>query len=177
MGEMADMMIDNFLFNEMEDWFNTYDVRLVTREERKEAWERAIRNNEEYGVWQLGGKNPKKIKFQDMTFDHMFNVYEMLRRNKMYIPAFIRNTVENPNKGALDQLVIAKRLVGETVIVVPKCTSCSECDLVFFSNYEPAEDYWGSGDNKWHCKITNEDVNYQHKYEKRGVLCPLKDVI
>jgi hypothetical protein len=82
MGDMADMMIDNFLFNEMDDWFNTYDIRVVTREKRKEHWERSIRDNEEYGVWQLGGKNPKKIFFKDLKFDHMVNIYDMLKRRK-----------------------------------------------------------------------------------------------
>ena len=173
---MAEMTFDNFIDEQLAfDLYTNYGPRVVTREERKESWQRSIIENEKYGAWQLGGKNPKKILFADMTFDHMVNVYEMLKRNDMYIPAFIMMTVENPDKGALDKMITSKRLETLTVLALERGTTCKTCPLAYYNFSEDDEGCYGDG--HYHCKITDEDVNYQYKYKRRGVICPLKDVI
>lgn len=184
MGDFADMTRDAWV---EEDVFDRYIEmnrpnyglfsREIAREKARQRWESRIRRDEENGVWTTGEKDGRKqIHFKYLTNLHMKNIYDMLEKNRMYIPQYIRNFVKYGRQDFLTNTVMKDHMWRFSVIVLEKKTTCKTCP---FAKIDPVicEDDGCYGTGKRQCIVTKEDIEYQYKNEMRGWRCPLKEVV
>lgn len=172
MGDMTDMHIEQMIA----DGFSYHTPRGISYEEKIEKWESSIRHYEKEFIWFAGDK--KSYFFKNMTPQHIKNVYIMLKGLDMYMPAYIKNYVEHRQLSWLSHLEPANELKGKSVIVLDD-VDCSNCPFKYYNgsgdDYE--EFFWSSGDDKYHCSRTEEQIEFQIHEKVRGFQCPIKDVI